>query len=165
MNLMTCAQLVFITIKFLLLYFYMYIRVIFIFSLNYRYILQTSSLIIHVLYVAQYIAQHICVWMRRLIDIGTARREITRKRVMIQQCPVWVCSRIASITSWLTINNYPISLMICRNAFWPVELRPMATFPSFSHPLSALCHSGGIANLSLFLSPPFPTLLAYDCIR
>lgn len=29
------------------------------------------------------------------------------------------------------------------------------------HPLSTLCHPGGVANLSLFLSSPFPPLLAY----
>lgn len=144
----------------------MYIRVIFLCSLNYRYILQIFSLIIHVLYVAH---THVpntyanTTWMRWLIDIGIARRGITRKRAMAQQSgPVWLCSRIASITPPLTINNYPISLMICRNAFWPAELRPMATFPSFPHPLSALCHSGGTANLSVSLaSLPDPSRLLH----
>lgn len=73
---MTCAQLVFVIIKFLLLYFYMYTKVIFIFSLNYRYILQTSFLIIYICVIR--CAIHCPIHMR--MDAATHRYRNSKKR-------------------------------------------------------------------------------------
>lgn len=72
--------------------------------------------------------------VRRLIDMGLTRK--TNKKEDDNRRTMSGMTRLMRLFHYLpplTINNYPISLMISRGMHFGVELRPMASL-IFSHP-------------------------------
>ena len=105
-----------------------------------------------------YLYTRVCICEFRQFDIGITRR--VNKKESYSRTMSGMDRLVRLPLPPLTINNYPVSLMISRNAFWLVELRPMASLVS-SLPLSLPPSSlDTVANLCLSLSlslPPPPS--------